>query len=568
MTGPLARLAAALLLGTAAAAAQDPVRVIDFGPPAADTAPPRPGIPDSILVRAVATFNAPGTARLFGDAVLRADVAGTVGVHRGTVRVGGTIRGDVVVLNGDLFLEATGRITGQVTVLGGRFLLDTGARHDGGMTAYRERAPVELLPRGELVIRPPRRTLADVTSALSLRVGDAVLAPQVAVGAYNRVEGFPIRVGANATWSADERLRLRAEGDVTLRTARDPAGTRGPTGWSARLAADLGGGTPLTLGFEASEAIGPTAEQPFVPDELSLSALVARRDWRDWIGVRTVGAFATWRPRPSLAVRGRVASQRERSVAAVDAFSILRADEPWRPNPLVDDGRYRVIELGAEWDTRDAADGMLGSLVRTTVRRTGSAELSPILLPEQVRDPMPVTDYAAWELAFDLRHALRLHPEYALHVRAAGAGWIGGDPLTVQRRLAMGGVDPLAGYGFRAVTCDPRRRPDPAGPALCDRQLVVQAEVRRSIPLRLGTRLGAYALGIEQADLMVFGDAGTAWLAGDGPGQVPSGRIQALSEWKGSVGIGVDAGLVGVYLAKAVADDLGPRLSFRLSRRF
>jgi hypothetical protein len=568
MIGPLRRGTAALVLLAGPLVAQDPVRIIDFGPPTGDTLPPPVGIPDSVLQAAVARFNAPATVRIYGDAVIRADVGGTLGVYRGVVRIGSAIRGDVVVINGDLLLEATGRIDGAVTVLGGRFLLAEGARHAGPIREFRERAPVEQQPNGALVIRTERRSLAAVTSSLALHLGEVTVTPRVGVDAYNRVEGFPVRLGAAATWPTSDLFELRAHADVTLRTARDATGARGPTGWSGSLALTRKGTMPLTVGLEASEGIHSTAERPFMDSERSLGALIARRDWRDWFGARTLGVFAEWEPMPSLGVHARVAAQRERSVAAVDAFSFLRADEAWRPNPLVDDGRYRVIELGATWDRRDLREGALGLFAEVGVRRVASNELSPILLPEQVRDPMPTTGYASWEMNFDVRRGIRLHPRYVLQLRAAGAGWIGGDPLTMQRRLAMGGVDPLAGYGFREISCDPRRRPDPAMPALCDRQMVLQAEVRRTVPVRVGTRVGAYTLGIEQLDLVVFGDMGSAWLAGDGPGQVPAGKLQALDEWRSDVGVGVDAGLLGAYLAHPLNGGDGLRFSLRLSRRF
>jgi hypothetical protein len=568
MIGPLRRGVAALVLLAVPLAAQDPVRVIDFGPPAGDTLPPPAGLPDSVLQAAVATFNAPGTVRIYGDAVIRADVGGTLGIYRGQVRIGSMIRGDVVVINGDLLLEATGRIGGTVTVLGGRFLLGEGARHDGPIRQYRERAPVEQLPDGALVIRAERRSLAAVTSSLALHLGEVTLTPRVGVDAYNRVEGFPVRLGAEAIWPASDQVDVRAHADVTVRTARDATGTRGPTGWSGSLALTRKGRMPLTVGLLASEGILSTAERPFQDRERSLGALVVRRDWRDWYGARTLGVFAEWEPMPSLGVHARVAAQRERSVAAVDAFSFLRADEAWRPNPLVDDGRYRVMELGATWDRRDLREGALGLFANLGLRRVASNELSPILLPERVRDPMPTSGYASWEMHFDLRRGIRLHPRYVLQLRAAGAGWIGGDPLTMQRRLAMGGVDPLAGYSFREVTCDPGRRPDPAMPALCDRQMVLQAEVRRTVPVRVGTRIGAYTLGFEQLDVVVFGDLGSAWLAGDGPGQVPGGKIQSVGEWRSDVGVGLDAGLLGAYLAQPLKDGSGLKFSLRLSRRF
>jgi len=568
MIGPSRRGLAALVLLTAPLAAQDPVRIIDFGPPAGDTLPPPSGIPDSLLQAAVAQFNAAGTVRIYGDAVIRAGVGGTLGVYRGTVRIGSAITGDVVVINGDLFLEAAGRIGGRVTVLGGRFLLDAGARHDGALREYRERAPVEQLPNGSLVIRTERRSLASVTSALALHVGEVTLTPRVGVDAYNRVEGFPVRLGAAASWPASALMEVRAHGDVTIRTARDATGARGPTGWSGEVAVTRKGTMPLTVGLMASEGIHSTAERPFQDSERSLGALVARRDWRDWYGARTLGVFAEWEPMPSLGIHARVAAQRERSVAAVDAFSFLRADEAWRPNPVVDDGRYRVIELGATWDRRDLSEGGLGLFAELGIRRVASNELSPILLPEEVRDPMPTSGYESWEVNFDVRRGIRLHPRYLLQLRAAGAGWIGGDPLTMQRRLAMGGVDPLAGYDFREVRCDSRRRPDPAMPALCDRQMVLQAEVRRTVPLRLGTRVGTYMLGIEQLDVVVFGDMGSAWLAGDGPGQVPSGKLQALEEWRSDIGVGLDAGVIGAYMAQPLKDGAGLKFSLRLSRRF
>ena len=67
---------------------------------------------------------------------------------------------------------------------------------------------------------------------------------------------------------------------------------------------------------------------------------------------------------------------------------------------------------------------------------------------------------------------------------------------------------------------------------------------------------------------MVFADAGSAWLAGDGPGRVPTDRIRALSEWKADVGVGFDAGGVALYLAKAVTDGEPIRIFLRLERRF
>lgn len=98
--------------------------------------------------------------------------------------------------------------------------------------------------------------------------------------------------------------------------------------------------------------------------------------------------------------------------------------------------------------------------------------------------------------------------------------------------------------------------------------MMAQVELRRTIDVRIGSRIGPYALGVDRADLLLFADFGSAWLAGDGPGQVPAGRIQSLGEWRGDVGAGFDAGWFGAYFARSVTDDEPFRLSLRLSRRF
>src|SRR6185295_7416183 len=108
-----------------------------------------------------------------------------------------------------------------------------------------------------------------------------------------------------------------------------------------------------------------------------------------------------------------------------------------------------------------------------------------------------------------------------------------------------------------------------------DRMLAVQLEVRTRINVGLPFRITSRdfstlqrIVGLQQADLVVFGDWGKAWLTGDGPGRVPNNRIPKFNEWKLDAGVGVDAGGLGVYLAKALSDDVPFRIVVRLQRRF
>ena len=102
-----------------------------------------------------------------------------------------------------------------------------------------------------------------------------------------------------------------------------------------------------------------------------------------------------------------------------------------------------------------------------------------------------------------------------------------------------------------------------------------QVEVRTRLTLNLGYRVrdadsGARGrfIGLEEADLVFLTDAGKAWLAGNGPGQVPVDRIPSFREWEADVGIGMDTGQIGAYLAKSLTQGDPVRFLVRLQRRF
>src|SRR4029450_3593633 len=99
--------------------------------------------------------------------------------------------------------------------------------------------------------------------------------------------------------------------------------------------------------------------------------------------------------------------------------------------------------------------------------------------------------------------------------------------LQVHRALSLGGPDILPGYPFRSQNCAPAGLADPARPALCDRLLALQLEVRSRargglpIPPADPYLTGLQRLfDIREPDIVIFGDAGKAWITGNGPGRV------------------------------------------------
>jgi hypothetical protein len=154
-------------------------------------------------------------------------------------------------------------------------------------------------------------------------------------------------------------------------------------------------------------------------------------------------------------------------------------------------------------------------------------------------------------------------------------GWIAGDRLPMQRRVSLGGTDILPGFDFRQFNCSPLGFNDTGDPALCDRMVATQLEVRTRLGLNLGYRMpdreGGKAgrfIGIEEADLVFFSDAGKSWLAGPGAGQVPVNRLPVLDEWAFDAGVGLDADVIGAYLAKSLSGGEPVKFVVRLQRRF
>ena len=74
-------------------------------------------------------------------------------------------------------------------------------------------------------------------------------------------------------------------------------------------------------------------------------------------------------------------------------------------------------------------------------------------------------------------------------------------------------------------------------------------------------------------DLVVFADAGRAWSVARsgnvGPDQIPPDKLPTLASLKTDIGLGLDFGLLGFYLAKPL-DQAVRTVTFtvRMGRRF
>lgn len=538
---------------------------LDFSQPAPRDTTPR-GVPRAVLEDALARYNAAGM-RVTGGFSSGNAISGSIGFFRGPALLSGRVSGDVVMINGDLKLASTARISGRVIVLGGHLTIDPGAEL-GQTTLWDAQVAVE--QRGDLSLRvhAADQSLTEFTRASWSR-GNLDISGSFSLMPYNRVEQLPLRLDSRTVWrvSRDNLLRLELSGIARTLTVAEmrPRGF----GWTARAALASNTMIPLELRLDAGNQLSATTDQIFAGSDPGLDALFFRRDRSDWYWNRHWSTGLTLQPIAGLSLTGELRHSRENSVRESDAFSVFRTAEEWRPNPLVDDGRYTIGTLAAAWDTRDDSRAPTSGLyLRAEFQRVTSKSLVPVALPASIRPELNPASYGSDQLNLDARYYHRLSPSRSFHIRMAAGGWIGGDPLTLQRRRAAGGPEPLAGYSFRSINCDNRRLPDPATPALCDRQAMVQLELRQALPQNLTTRLGQREIGFRRPDLVLSLDAGSAWLSGPGEGQVPNHRLQTIREWKSSVSLGLDTGELGLYLAKALTDPEPVRIYLQFRPRF
>ncbi len=558
--------------------AQDSVIVIDPDLPVGDSVLVRAGPPPDVVAEVLAFYNDSSTTRMQGDVNLPAGsaFAGRLALFRGSLRVAGRIRGDVVVINATLYLLPGADVEGDVLVVGGRLIRSPGARHAGPERVLWDAVPVLRSTAGALVLRERRRPLSDLAAArTSFQTGRARTTLLLATGGtYNRIEGLPIVFGPTFELHPTRKTLARLDVRGLLRTAGEGSRLSSDFGYAARAEFRFPGGG---LAGRVYSEVAPFEDQPLSAAENGWSAFLLQRDYRDWFERRGGGGSAWIEPTRSVRFEVSLRRDGEYSLRATDPWSLLRNSDRWRRNPLSDDGHYFTTGLQLDLDTRnDREIPSTGWWLRGRFEHATSDDVAPVVLPETVRPPIFTGGgYAFNRLTLDLRRYSRLTPGLRVNSRLRADGWVGGDPLPIQRRVSLGGPDLLPGYAFRDFTCAPRGLSDPSDPALCDRSITAQVEVRTRLTLNLGYRLrdadgggrGRF-IGLEEADLVFLTDAGKAWLAGDGPGQVPSDRIPSFREWRADVGIGLDAGQIGAYLAKSLSQGEPVRFLVRLQRRF
>ncbi len=536
---------------------------------------PQPELPRDVAEGLVAFYNASTTTRVEGDArVARgAELGGDLAVLGGNLELSGHVLGSVAVLNGSLRMRPGSEVDGSVTVVGGTLAGLDSARVGGPVATF----AVPLRYRreeGRLVYMPPRAE-QELAAGREFAFGrtDFVLAVH---RGYNRVEGLPVELGprlrlghANPTVLSGRAI-WRTEGGPTLDPSR--------MGYTVRVDQAMGANDFARAWVRARSDIVPIEDRGLTNRENSLATFIFHRDYRD--EYRREGWSAGldfsppgWASTFSLEYR----DERDSRVTPTDVLSFFDNDEPWRPEPIVAEGRLRSAVAHYALDTRNEPESpSSGWWVSAEVERgLGGSAILPLNPdggpPDELAVSLANTRFLAGML--DLRRYARLGPESRLSTRIFATGPLDNAPLPPQRQHVLGGEGTLPGYGLLEFDCAARSATSElSGDSVfpyygCDRALLVQLEYESHLPVgRWVQGLFGPTVDLSQAAAwVVFFDAGRAWNDADSR----FGRGGGLGDFAADGGLGLRFGRLGLYLAVPLTGaERTPNFFVRIDPRF
>ncbi|MEO8192446.1 MAG: sigma 54-interacting transcriptional regulator [Gemmatimonadales bacterium] len=400
---------------------------------------------------------------------------------------------------------------------------------------------------------------------------------------YNRVEGLPIFLGPtyrNRIGRAD--LSIAALGIL-----RSSHGFHwDPENLGHRLSADLrlGRRRGFAVGATSFDLVAKVEPWQLTEPDGGLAAFFLKRDYFDYFGRHGARAYATAFAGDNASVTLGYGSERWTSRRARDVFTLFREDEDWRINPRINDGLVHLVDLNVDFDSRNSElRPWAGWFLNAHYERgAGNFDTEGTRLVPAGSDGMRRLEYGRAFL--DLRRYNRISPRRQLNGRLVVGGWLHGDPLPLERRLSVGGIGTIPGFDFRrlgigtdAGQCSPESGPLPGRPAECERVALAQLEYRHELVSELFDVFNRNGIRVRGAQFRVkpsavaFLDAGRGWLVGRRQGelQYPSGSLPDFDTWRTDVGLGLDLGIAGIYVAKAVSASKEPANFFvRIRNRF
>jgi outer membrane protein assembly factor BamA len=401
---------------------------------------------------------------------------------------------------------------------------------------------------------------------------------------YNRVEGLPVFIGPtyrNRIGRAD--LSLAALGIIRSSNKFH----WDPDNLGHRLTADVrfGRHRGFALGASTFDEVAKIEPWQLGEPDGGLAAFFLRRDYFDWYGRHGGVIYASAFRSDYASVTLGYSAERWSSRSARDVFSVFRSDETWRPNPRVNDGVAHVVRLNFNFDTRNQVLRPWAGWYLNAEYERGAGNFETAGTAIGVDDVATDVRRLSYGRAFvDVRRYNRISPRRQLNGRLVFGGWLHGDPLPLERRLSVGGIGTLPGFDFRRIgigtdvgQCARDGQQFPGRPAQCERIALAQLEYRHELVSELFDIFNRNGIRVRGAPFRVkpsavaFMDAGRGWRVGSREGDLTytSASLPGFDTWRTDVGLGLDLGIAGLYVAKAVSEAKEPANFFvRFRGRF
>lgn len=299
-----------------------------------------------------------------------------VGVH---AAVEGRVEGDVVVVNGDLFMRPGGHITGRAIAIGGGVYASSLARIDGESMAFFD-TEFDVTAR-EGVLYLDYRSASDY----ELPVVSLPMVYGLRVPTYTRVDGLSIPFGPRVSLSGE-----RAVLDPMV-TYRSDLGA-----WDPSLSARIGLGRSNRLELWAGR--GTFTNDSWILGDIlnSVATLAAGSDRRNYFRAdraeaRLIRLWQLYSADYELSLGGR--GEFAYSVAAGGPWSLWGRSDPEegipRPNPQVNRGRIYSALGGAsgQWELAPETTARLRAEVEHAFRAPNDAGFTQITIDGALHFP-------------------------------------------------------------------------------------------------------------------------------------------------------------------------------------
>ncbi len=442
-------------------------------------------------------------------------------VEKTTLEVAGTVKGDILALDGDVYLDSTASVQGDIIAINGWVTLKPGAEVSGIIreTTW-ETVASEDREDDEYIYIPkpyPRDVSREIGQKFILR--------------YNRAEGVFVGIRRPRHYAPERLFNLYYE----LGYGFASKSWRYLVGLERNIR--LGEATLWDLGLKKYDRTVVRDTWRLGETENSLTAFFFNEDYYDYYRADGFAVTMGFRYKDQFVVEGEYAEERTNSMPNRTDWAVWGKTKQFRPAmELGEDARYyRLFRVNGKFQAGT---------------RSWNGERNPLAQFNVWGEYAPRSWMAQWQyqrLETEVKLTVPLSHIDRFRVRLRGGSSFG--KLPVQRQFFLGGFSTLRGYRFNAFQGN--------------RYLLANVEYQISSAF-----IEDFIFGLD-TDFVIFYDAGSAWWVDE---QTPVWELlpgEATMYQDVGIGIGSVTDGIRVNIARPLGSSAGPvRINVRIQKAF